>query len=241
MTALVSRLTGDGANLLGLALEHGGAVGLQPLEKAAMAENAIFDDFGIAGAEFAFGQRLQGVDIDEHQRRLMKGADEIFAMSGIDPGLAADRGIDLRQQAGGDLDKARAAPQACGDESGEIADDAAAQRQHDIAPFDLGGERLITHPAEGREGFRGLARLDDDAGGTNPAFLEALLQRREIVARDIGVGDNGASGAGGDPGDMTPGQFEQAGADDNVVGALAEGDADGFPMRGFQVVRRTRR
>ena len=55
-------------------------------------------DLGIAGAKFARAQRVERADVGQHQRGLMKGADEVLAMRRIDRGLAADRGIDLREQ-----------------------------------------------------------------------------------------------------------------------------------------------
>ena len=58
----------------------------------------------------------------------MEGADEILALRDVDRGLAADRGIDHRQQRGRQLHAIDAAhPAGCG-ESGHVADHAAAER-----------------------------------------------------------------------------------------------------------------
>ncbi len=102
-------------------------IGFEPGEEIGIAEQAVFDEFGIAGAEFALRQRIERRGVGQHQDRLMESADQILAVGGIDRGLAADRGIDLRQQRGRDLHVIEAAPRHRGGEAGEIADDAAAQ------------------------------------------------------------------------------------------------------------------
>ena len=70
----------------------------KPGEERRIAEQAIFGDFGIAGAKIALGQCVEHGGVGKHQHRLMKCADQILALGRIDPGLAADRGIDLGQQ-----------------------------------------------------------------------------------------------------------------------------------------------
>ena len=72
------------------------------------------------------GQRAQRVGIRDHRARLMKGADQILAARMIDPGLAAHRGIHLRQQRGGHLHVIDAPLVAGGREAGHVADDPAA-------------------------------------------------------------------------------------------------------------------
>ena len=48
-------------------------------EQFRIVNDAVFDDLGEAGAEFAVGQGFQRVQIAQHQLRLEKGADEILA------------------------------------------------------------------------------------------------------------------------------------------------------------------
>ena len=67
----------------------------------------------------------------------MKGAEQVLAMRRVDAGLAADRGIDLRQQRGRHLHEIdAAADDRCG-KAGEIADHAAAERDDEIVALDL--------------------------------------------------------------------------------------------------------
>ena len=55
-----------------------------------IAEQPELCKLGIAGAEVALRQRIEQRRIGNHQDRLMKHADEIFAVARIDRGLAAD-------------------------------------------------------------------------------------------------------------------------------------------------------
>ncbi len=105
-------------------------------KNAGVAEQAVFGDLGIAGAEFARRQRVEQRRVGDHQDRLMKGADQVLAVPRIDAGLAADRGVDLRQQRRRHLHEIDAAAHARRGEAGEIADDAAAERNREIAALD---------------------------------------------------------------------------------------------------------
>ena len=66
----------------------------------------------------------------------MERADEILAVARIDRGLAADRGIDLRQQRRRHLHDVEAAPQDRGREARKIADHAAAERDDEVVALD---------------------------------------------------------------------------------------------------------
>ena len=114
-------------------------------KKRRVAEQAVFGDLGIAGAKFARRQRVERRGVGKHQDRLMERADQVLAVGGIDRGLAADRGIDLRQQRGRHLHIVEAAPHHRRGKAGEIADDAAAERDHQIAALDARrDDRLAT-------------------------------------------------------------------------------------------------
>ena len=67
---------------------------------ARVPDAAVLDHFGQAGAELPVRQRRQRVRIGDDRPRLVEGADEILAARMVDAGLAADRGVDLRQQRG---------------------------------------------------------------------------------------------------------------------------------------------
>ena len=90
--------------------------------------SAVLDDLGEPGGELALGQRRERVGVREHHARLVEGADHVLAERMVDRGLAADRGVDLREQRRRDLDERHAALIDGRGEAGEVADDAAAQR-----------------------------------------------------------------------------------------------------------------
>ena len=126
----------------------------------------------------------------------MEGADQVLAERRVDRRLAADGGIDLRQQAGRDLHVVDAAPQRRRGEAGEIADDAAAERDHDVAPLDARGDQRVADAREFGVGFRRLAGRADDRRRLDPGGGEAVVQRRQTSAGDVLVGDDGGARLG---------------------------------------------
>ncbi len=115
-------------------------VRLQPGEELRVADEAVFRHLGVAGVEDARGQRVEHAGVGEHQRRLVEGADKVFAARRVDAGLAADGGVDLREQRGRHLHDAHAAPHDRRGEAGEVADDAAAEGDDDVGALDARGE-----------------------------------------------------------------------------------------------------
>ena len=87
------------------------AVAFQPVEERGVAEKAVFHHLAIARQEVAVGQGVQHVDVGQHQAGLVEGADQVLALGGVDPGLAADRTVDLRQKRGRQLHEAHAPAQ----------------------------------------------------------------------------------------------------------------------------------
>ncbi len=152
-----------------------GMVGFEPGEEGLIAEHAIFGDFGVAGAELARRQRVQHRRIGDHQHRLMKRAEQVLALRRVDAGLAADRGIHLRQQRGRHLHEIDAAAQDRRCKAGEIADHAAAERDHQIVALDLGRDQRFGDLFETGIGFRPLAFLDDDSRGRNAGLGQRTL------------------------------------------------------------------
>ena len=130
--------------------EDVGVVGLEPGEEGLVAEHAVFGDFGIAGAELARRQRVEHRGVGDDQHRLMERAEQILALRRVDAGLAADGGIDLRQQRGRHLHEIDAAAQDRRGKAGEIADHAAAERDHEIVALDLGRDQRLADLFAGR-------------------------------------------------------------------------------------------
>ena len=81
-----------------IARENALAVRLQPLEERTVAQQPVLDDLGVTGAHLSRVQRLQSLDVRQHQARLVEQADQVLALRRVDAGLAAHRAIHLRQQ-----------------------------------------------------------------------------------------------------------------------------------------------
>jgi hypothetical protein len=223
---------GYGVVKLRPAPEHGGPVIFKPGEEIRPVDQAIFDDFGIAGGEFARRQSGERVGVRQHQRRLMKGADQILAMAGIDARFAADRGIDLRQQSGGNLHEPHAAPQTGGGEASEVADHSAAKRDEEIAALHPRFQRRLAKLLEMSVILGRLAGRQHDVAVPYAEGVETGLQGREPAGADIGIGDDESRRAGRQLGQLFPGVADEIGADENVIGAGAEFHADARRGRG---------
>ena len=171
----------------------------------------------------------------------MEGADQVLAVRRVDAGLAADRGIDLRQQRRRDLHEVHAAPGDRGGEAGEVADDAAAERDDEVAALEPGLEQRPRPLAEPRERFGRLAVRHDDG-----AWLEARARRASAASRGncalaLRVGDDAEAAAGEHRLEALAGGLEQTRADDDVVGALARaarGRSHGGSVIGMASARR---
>ena len=90
----------------------------------------------------------------------MEAADEVFAGGEVDAGLAADGGVDLGEESGGDLDVADAAHVDGGEEAGDVADDAAAEGEEERVAVGS-GEWLVA----GRGIRRWTGACGDSPGG----------------------------------------------------------------------------
>jgi hypothetical protein len=80
-------------------------LGSEPFEERQIPDQAVLDDFRQPGPQFPVRQRIQRVRIGQHEARLVESADHVLAQRVVDGGLASDRGVHLRQQGRGNLDK----------------------------------------------------------------------------------------------------------------------------------------
>ncbi len=76
-----------------VALEYPCIMRFQPVEEGGVAQKAVFRNFSIAGAQLARVQRIEHIGVDQHEARLMEGADQVLAVPGVDAGFAADGGV----------------------------------------------------------------------------------------------------------------------------------------------------
>ena len=87
-------------------------------------------------------------------------------------------------------------------------------------------DQRVADPREFGVGLGSFARRADDDRGRQPGGLEAPQQRLEMQLRHRRVGDDRAARAGRERRDMGAGGFDQAGADQDAVGARTEVDRD---------------
>ncbi len=171
----------------------------------------------------------------------MEGADQVLAVGGVDAGLAADGGIDLREQRGRHLHEAHAAADDRGGKAGEVADDAAAERDDEIAALDLRGEDRVADA--GRAGHRiSRSRPAGTAivAARNPRPSREAESALGVERPDGAVGDDGR-GAGAEGGDTAARLGEKAAADEDVVGAPRQRHRHGRHARRSSPRRRSRR
>ncbi len=155
-------------------------------------------------------------------------------MAGIDRGLAADGRIDLGEERGRDLHIVETAADHRGSESGEIADDAAAERQHEIAALDARRDQRFADPLEHGKALRAFARRHSDRRRADPGGGKGSLGRGEMVACDRLVADDRSLGARPQRGNPSSQRGQLAAADHDVVAALAERDIDDDRLAGTQ-------
>jgi hypothetical protein len=84
------------------------------------------------------GQCFKQAGIGQNFHGLQKGANEVFAMGGVNAGLAANGGINLGQKRGWNLNEVDAAPEdGCG-EACEITNHTATEGYDFVTPFNAG-------------------------------------------------------------------------------------------------------
>ncbi len=124
----------------------------------------------------------------------MEGADEVLAGEEVDAGLAAEGGVDLGEQRGGQADVADAAHVDGGEEAGDVADDAAAEGEQDGVAVGPGEGKLLGEGLDGGEALVRFAGGEKEHGGLlgrGKAGEEGLVPERpdcgEVTTKRRGV------------------------------------------------------
>ncbi len=199
-----------------------GAFGFKPVEEGGVAEKAVLHHLAIARQKVAVGQGVEDVDVGQHQAGLVEGADEVLALRGVDPGLAADGTVDLRQKRGRQLHEADAPAQDSGGKAHKVADHATAKGQDHILAFHL----LLQQPfgAAGKvlPVLRPLPRRQGQRRRGNPFGGQCLGQSGKMPRCDGFFGDDGDAFAAQERRDFGPGAGQKALADPHLIGAFAQ-------------------
>lgn len=130
----------------------------------------------------------------------MEGPDEVLALGGVDPGLAADGRVHHAEDGGGHGDPAHPAQPGRGHEPGEVRGGSAAHADDDVGAGEAGlAERL---PAVGGDlgglGLLGVGHLDGD--DLEALVCEVATQRLTGLGERLGVDDRDALGGLADQG-----------------------------------------
>ena len=166
------------------------AIRFEPFEETGITKKPVFHDFGITGAKFTRRQRFKGGDIDHHRARLMEAADQVFAGSRIDPGLAANRTVHLRQQGGGHLDEIHTAKEACGRKADKVADDTAAKSDEYHIAVDPQCQYVFEKPRQHGHALAGFAGRNGEAVAAPCRRPAGHLQRCQVMRRNSSVTDD---------------------------------------------------
>src|SRR5262249_44111631 len=113
-----------------------------------------------------------------------------------------------------------------GAEAGEIAHDAAAERDHRVAALDARRDQRVANPLEHRDALRALAGRHADMGRRDAGRRERRLRPAEKKLLDGRARGERRLGAGLERRQATPERGEPAAADHDVIGTGPERDPD---------------
>ena len=190
----------------GLRRQGGGVVPLDQVEDHRIGDEPALDHLAQAGDELVARQAREGVEVAQHARGFVEGADEVLPGVGVDAGLAADCGVDHAEEGGGHVHDGYAAQPGRGHEAAEVGGGPAADGHDRVRAGESGLAQ--SPPAVGGDvsGLRGLAvghaqvedvvplqggpqRLDDlgqPRGSDHGHPLHAVAQhRRQPVAERV--------------------------------------------------------
>jgi len=135
---------------------------LEPGQEERVPEQAVFGDLCVTRAELAFAQGRENGNVGQDEARLVKRADQVLPLLGVDARLAADGRVDLGQQRRRHLHYPNATPEDRSGEACKVADNAPAKGNHAIAPLDAEFEKRL---AQLRQHGKALARFPGSDDG----------------------------------------------------------------------------
>ena len=166
--------------------------------------------------------------VRQHQPRLVEGADEVLALRRVDPGLAADRAVDLGEERRRKLHEADAPAQDRGGEAGEITDHPAAEGHHQVVAADLLGDQPLHRALEAGPALRRLPRRQLQDRRLDPGFGQPRPERRQVQRGHPRLGQDRHTRAAQQGRHLRSRPRQKARADADVVGAIAERHGDGL-------------
>ena len=119
----------------------------------------------------------------------MEAADQILSARDVDPGLAAHRAVHLSQESRRDLHEIDAAEGDARGEAGEIANDAAAERQDGRLAVNAESQHRLDQTLQIGKTFRALAGREQNLLPSDTALRQRRLKRRQMQSGNRAVGD----------------------------------------------------
>ena len=160
------------------------------LKQLRVADHPVLDHLRHAGAEFPLRQRGEGGGVDQHQPRLVEGADQVLAARVVDAGLATDGGVHHRQQGGGNLHHGDTPqPGGCG-KTAHVTHHTAAEGHEQGAPLQPLAKSLVVDARHRGRCFLLFSRLQHQGGGQQARPLQARQQHGAVMAVHHRVADH---------------------------------------------------
>jgi len=133
-------------------------------EEPGLGDESMFDDLDESDPDFPRRERFQDKGIAQDEFGLMKSPDDILVAVQIDAGFAADTRVHLSQKRSRDKSMTES-PQIGGrDETGDIANDAAADSHDESGPVDPQFEQIPVNRSDRIQRFTGFTPIDENQG-----------------------------------------------------------------------------
>ena len=129
----------------------------EPVEERPIGDDPVLDDLVEARAQLAAGQGVEQLGVGDDRGGGMKGADQVLAERVVDPDLAADGAVHLREQGGRHVHEVHAAEIGRGREPGGVAEHPAPDRDDRRLPVRPGADQGLVDARHGVQGLRALS------------------------------------------------------------------------------------
>ena len=168
---------------------------LYALKKRRVCDAAILNDLAQARADLTRIERFQRIAVNQYPFRLIKRAEQVLSSRMVDCHLAANGGIHLCQQRRRHLNQMNAAQIGARRIARQVADHAAAQRNHIVLPGQMRIQKRVIQLLKLRHALGRFARGQDKQADLRPRQLKLTPKHVGIQRRDVFIRHNHRSPA----------------------------------------------